>query len=269
MKADGMERDLTDVFVGIIEGASDGLAGSSPLDSTERPDGSTTGGRGGVCLEKIFEDRNGSGSPAGEFAAGAVGENVARVSESLGELKGSFLSQVEGEAAGVVDFRGGGFADAIDGSQYVGFGELRGGAAEFVPGAGVEDDETSVGVFEDVSGMEVEIVGEEEVGVFGVEGGFVGDESVATDFVEAELGGVERSLEFVTEGRGLGAGESCGCGRTEVGEDGHDVAGAGVTVQDIVDFSVDAAVDGVDHSVSLTTGWVHEEGGGEDSFSPR
>ena len=70
---------------------------------------------------------------------------------------------VERQPARVGDAGGILAADAVESAEEVGFAELGGGAAEFVPAAGVEDEEGAVGVFDDVGGVEVAAVtGDEE-----------------------------------------------------------------------------------------------------------
>ena len=53
--------------------------------------------------------------------------------------------------------------NAVDRAEHVGLGQLRGRAAELVPGAGVDDEQAAVGVFDDVGRVEVEAVGDEEI----------------------------------------------------------------------------------------------------------
>ena len=60
---------------------------------------------------------------------------------------------------------------AINRPQHVGLLELRGRAAEFVPAAGVDDDQAAVGVLEHVGRVEVEVRAGDEIFVLGRERG--------------------------------------------------------------------------------------------------
>ncbi len=58
------------------------------------------------------------------------------------------------------------FFNPINGAEDVGFCELRGRTTNFVPTTCVDDEHASIGVFDDVSGVKVVVVGYDEIGIY-------------------------------------------------------------------------------------------------------
>ena len=77
----------------------------------------------------------------GQCLHGAAADGGTGIVEKFGQCIGGDFRPLDFQAAGIVDFGGGGFANAVDSAEEVRFVELRGGAAEFVPAAGVDDDQ--------------------------------------------------------------------------------------------------------------------------------
>src|SRR6185503_15325346 len=96
------------------------------------------------------------------------------------------------------------------------------------PATGVHNDERAVGVFEDVSGMKVSIVADEEIRI----GRFVGRTAwfhdAADDLVHVEAGDEEVVLKSLAEYVGLVTRETARRGGAEVGHHRQQVAGAWV-----------------------------------------
>src|SRR4051794_31239256 len=80
-----------------------------------------------------------------------------------------------------------GLADAIDAAWNVVFDELRTGAAELVPAAGVDHQDAAIGVFDDVGGMKVSVVRGDQIMVFSGKRGSRRLQDMPTDFAEIEL----------------------------------------------------------------------------------
>ena len=136
------------------------------------------------------------GGDAGDGVAGGLlvdelAKGIAEVAAALGVAFVGSLAELPdgardggrpGDAAAVgtggavVEAR---LAHAIDAAQDVGLGQLRGGAAELVPAARVDDEDGAVGILQDVGGVKVHVVGRDEVRIRGGVGGAGGPEGVA------------------------------------------------------------------------------------------
>ncbi len=88
-------------------------------------------------------------------------------------------------AARDVNRRSAALADAGNHTQYVGLGELRGGATNFIPAAGVQDDQAAVRIFKDVCRMEIGVVTGDKIGVHGFKRGSHCHQHLAHDFVQS------------------------------------------------------------------------------------
>ena len=78
---------------------------------------------------------------------------------------GDVVPPVETTSARIGHRRRAALPHAVDRAQHVRLRQLRRRATQLVPGAGVDDEQAAVGVLDDVGRVEVEAVGDEEVGV--------------------------------------------------------------------------------------------------------
>ena len=158
--------------------------------------------------------------------------------------------------------------DPVDPAQDVRLVELGGGATELVPASRVGHQQAAVGVLRDVRGMEVAIAGDQEVGVPGREGRAAGLQDVARHLVQVEEACKQVAPVFAAEDPGGIDGLGAGGGRAQVEHGRQQVPGPGVAGEDVVRFSENAAMDGVDDSVPAAQFRMLDKGGRQQALSP-
>src|SRR5262249_29336307 len=188
-QADGVQRRLPDALVGVGQGGAHGGAGVGVVDPRRGPDGVGAGLHRLAGADHVGQRGQAGGAFAGQGVDGAGAHGRAGVVQQPGEVLGVQFGPGDLEAAGVGDGGGALPADAVDGAQHVGLVQLRGGAAQLVPAAGVDHQQAAVGVLDHVGGVEVKAVADQEVLVPAGEGGAVGGGDVAGNLAQGELGG--------------------------------------------------------------------------------
>lgn len=271
---EGMEEAVFEETIGGIDvgkslderGDGGGVGESAEAFGGEADQVGIGGGGGdvGQVLSKGVEEEAGGVGVSGGGGLAELGEGRGRAQgrglDEAGVGGGTFIG---GESGGV------GTSDAIDAAEDIAFGELGTGTTQFVPTAGIDHEEGAVGVFEDIGGAEIGVIGGQEILVQGGVGSAVEGEGVEGDFAEIEEGGEEGVAVLGAEGGGGVAMEGAGGGGTEVGEDGEEVAGAADHgfFEGIVGFAEDASVDGMGEAVASAGLAEVDEGTDEDGFA--
>ena len=75
----------------------------------------------------------------------------------------------------------------INRPEHIGFHQLRTRAAEFVPAAGIHDEQTAIGVFDLVGRVEVLVIRDDEIAVVGRVGRAARPQNVSAHFAQIEL----------------------------------------------------------------------------------
>ena len=146
--------------------------------------------------------------------------------------------------------------------------ELGRGAAELVPASRIGHQQAAVGVLQHVSGMKVAIAGDQEVRVPRFEGRAAGFQDVTRHLVQIEKARKQVALILVAEDPGGIDGLGAGGGRTQVQHRGQQVPGPGVAAEDVVGFSENTAMDGVNDAVPAAQLRMLDEGGRQQALSP-
>ena len=122
-----------------------------------------------------------------------------RIGQKPGQVVGGNFVPLDFLAARIVNLRRAGFADAIHRAQQIGFVKLRRGAAEFVPAAGVDDDQAAICIFQNIRRMKIQAIAGEKVLILRRKRGAGGREDMTNHFVEIEAGGEEIVAKFRAE----------------------------------------------------------------------
>ena len=259
----GMADDIRILKNGDARRSACGIA----PDTRERPDCIHFGCGCGIAVDECFECGDGRRAAFAKFMNGALLDKEAVIAQQFDALRWREFCPVQLESARVAQFDGADFTHAIDRAEHIGLGELRSGATDFVPAAGVHDEQAAIGVLEHIGGMKIVIVGGKKIAVAGGEGRAIGDELVAGDFAQIEITG-EKVVEIIRteKARTVGchsAGRSC----VHVSEHGHEVAGARVAVEHGMLLAINTAVDGVDETITTATGGVLKKCAAQETFA--
>ena len=248
--------------------AANRLAGAGGLDASERPNGVQPSPLAPLP-QPLGQGGDGGFAALGQGRDGSLPHRRSHVVEPLGQALGRWSRPVELRAARVAWRLGSGFFHAINRAQDFRPPKLRRRATELVPTAGVEHEQTAIGVLDHVGRVKVGVGRGEKIGVLRAERRAVGSQHVALHAVQVELTGKQVAGEVAAEhGRlvNLQAARRC---RAEVRHHRHQIASARVTVHHAVRLAVNSAVNGVHQSVALATGGVLEKCGGEKPLAAR
>ena len=105
---------------------------------------------------------------AGSRVAEQLGSRV------VGDEPRAVRSLAQFRSSWIVEFRCTLPPDSIDRTQHIRLLELRSRTAEFVPAAGIDDDQAAIGILEHVGRVKVEVGAGDKVFVSGREGGSSG-----------------------------------------------------------------------------------------------
>ena len=117
--------------------------------------------------------------------------------------------------------------------------------------------------------MEVEVVADKKILVPGNKPGSLLAQHMAGDLAHVEQAGKHIVLVGRAKLGGLQTRQPAGSGSSQLGEGGHDLAGAGMSFQDPVHFPVDATVDGMNQTVAAAIAGMLQEGGCENPLPAR
>ena len=117
--------------------------------------------------------------------------------------------------------------------------------------------------------MKVRVAGDKKIAVVDLEGSATGLEHVAGDLVQVEEAGEEIVLIILAEAARSIAGQTAGCGRAEMRQNGHEIASPLVALDDVVHLAVDATVNRVNEAVAPADVRLLEESGGENPLTSR
>lgn len=101
-----------------------------------------------------------------DFANGGFDDGRSLIGEKIDESSVREGLEVDAFSVGIEGTLFVGFFDSINRAEDVGFCELRGRTTDFVPATCIDDEDASVGVFDDISGVKVVVVGNDEVGIY-------------------------------------------------------------------------------------------------------
>ena len=152
------------------------------------------------------------------------------------------------------------FPQPVDGAQHVGFGQLGGGATQFVPTARVDDEHAPVRVLNHIRGVEIRVIAEQEITIICPVAGSLRMQGVAADLAQIEL--AHEEIASITD-------HATGGGGTKMGHRRHQGSGAGMAGQDIVVLAPDAAMHGVDQAIALPAAGMLEKGAVHDQIAFR
>src|SRR5262249_9504499 len=122
----------------------------------------------------------------GELAHRMLADSWALVTKQPNQFVRAELVPSQLQAHWIVWMRSTDPPNPVNRAQYVRLGELRGGATELIPATCVDDEQAAIGIFEDIGRMEVSAVRNHKITVFGFEGGTIGLNHVAGNFVHVE-----------------------------------------------------------------------------------
>src|SRR5207249_569261 len=135
------------------------------------------------------------------------------------------------------------------------------------PGTSLDYEQAAVGVFHDIGGMKVRVVGGQEVVIEGTESSAHAFYDVALDSMRIELRTEQIAFEFASEDGTAVDLQAGGCNTGELGHRGHQVAGAFVLIHDRSDFGIHATLDVVQQRVALAHPGVGVIGHGADHLA--
>ena len=173
-----MNRGLPDGFVRIGQKSASHFSCGGIVNASQGPNSVAPEGKRRIACERTTKRGKYELLPFGccKRFDGEVLDGRARVAEQLDELwreqgrvRACFSRGAGSIPRGSVSRGAPSSTHAIDRPEHVGFLELRGRAAEFVPAAGVDDDQAAVGVFEHVGRVEIEVRAGDEIFVVGCE----------------------------------------------------------------------------------------------------
>ena len=103
-------------------------------------------------------------SPA-EFTACPIADGETVFIQQCHQLLQRKLVPLNLQSAGIIPAVRGSPTNAVDGAQHIGFPELRGGAADFVPAAGIDHDQAAVRILQYIGGVKVKVVTDDQLTV--------------------------------------------------------------------------------------------------------
>jgi hypothetical protein len=86
-----------------------------------------------------------------------------RIVEEYREIFQGSGVEINFAAARIFDFGSARAVNTIDRAENVGLPELGGRATKFVPAAGINYEQRAVGIFDDVGGMKIGLIGNEKI----------------------------------------------------------------------------------------------------------
>src|SRR5262249_40409278 len=142
-QADRMQRRMADVGIAVLQSLPDRGASALMLDARGRPHALAPGSCRGARRDGVSEGRDGGCTLAAKGVSSAAADEGTAVVEQRDQALDIELAPRDGQAARVLDAWRAGAADAVDGTADVWLDELRAGAAQFVPAAGVDHEQAA------------------------------------------------------------------------------------------------------------------------------
>ena len=191
-----------------------------------------------------------AGAAPCHFAAGSIAHVWAWITEKLREPAGRQARPVDRQPAGVVGPASPGPPDAVDPAVRPGCANASGRAVLYIPRSGVDHEQAAIGVFQYVGGVEVGVIGRQELGVFALERGSVWYEHVAADPPCVMLGREQISPVCGGENVAPIANEAAEGDGRESGDGRQEFARDGLGSSFVRDVGIEAAVDEVNQGVA-------------------
>jgi hypothetical protein len=161
---------LPNGFLWIVQSLPDGLACGRSLDASQRPYGIAPGFNGRRGAKGCCQIRHCLPSSLAEILDRTVAHSWPWFIQQSHEIRPFHARPIQLQPTRVLNPRSILSADAVNRSQHVSLGELRGWAAQLVPGASVNNDQAAIGVFQHIRRMEVRIGGNQKIAILRVEG---------------------------------------------------------------------------------------------------
>ena len=187
-----MHRHALDARIAIAQRRPDGGSGRRQRQAHRGPQRPLTHVDGRMAGDGARQRRQRAiRTEADQRLDGAAPHGRPRIGEAADQRRRRRLPPVETTPARVGHRRRAALPHAVDRARHVRLGQLRRRATQLVPGAGVDDEQAAVGVLDDVGRVEVERVGDDEVGVLAGEGRAGRHQLVARHLLHVEERGVE------------------------------------------------------------------------------
>ena len=194
----------------VLQGGTELLAdpGNAQLRDGEDGPSANVGIPGEIWRAELREGFEGTFPQGDELCLGPVTHGRAGIAKQFGEVRDGQLVPLDFRAPGIG--RGGSLlpADPVDRTEHLGLGGLGVRTPPAQPASRVQQEQTPVRIFQNISGMKVPAGGGEEIPVPRGEGGTVGNEPDVTHPVGIEVAGEEGVTVVIAELRSAVAHQS-------------------------------------------------------------